>query len=204
MEKLVPRHAGLAVLLLLGCAPDLRDDFPFDGELPDGSYIVNEDAGEGATITHVDATHKESWVYFDLDTQQEVPASQAIGSTEWDLAFQRFKIISNGGVSGPGPVEVAALPDADFAGLTQAPKEGYLRDAPDGDDGNQDVDSAFLIGDGWYAYDLLAHKVLPRPIVYVVHTDRAYFKLQLLAYYDEAGTAARPTLKWSPLAPRAP
>jgi len=177
--------------LLLACAPDLRDEFPFDGDLPAGDYVTFEDLGGGVQQGRVNAGAPESWVFVDLDGQRQVPGAEAIGTVGWDLGFQRYRIISNGGVSGVGPVAVAILPGADFTAMTQAPADGYRVDAADGPDSNSDVDSAFLIGDGWYSYDLLNHGVQPRDIVYVVHTDQAYLAVRLLAYYDEAGTAAR-------------
>jgi len=33
--------------------------------------------------------------------------------------------------------------------------------------------------------------VNPRDVVYVVHGDRAFWAMQILGYYDEAGTSAR-------------
>jgi len=195
-----------ACALLAACAPDLRTDFPFDGAAPDDgqSHFTFEPQGNGVLQTVVDATHKEYWVYLDLDAQQEISGAEALGTKDWDIAFQRFKIISNSGVDGVGDVEVAVLPGQDFDALTTAPAQGYLRDAPDGPDSNADVDSAFLVDDGWYAYDLLKHKVAPYDNVYVVHTASAYYKLKILAYYDAAGTAGKITFLWAPVAAPSP
>ena len=41
-------------------------------------------------------------------------------------------------------------------------------------------------------------------LVYVVHTpEDSYFKVQILDYYDDAGTAGYLSLRWAPLAPPA-
>ncbi|HYV46616.1 MAG TPA: HmuY family protein [Myxococcaceae bacterium] len=183
----------LLLIAVLGsaCAPDLRTDYPFDGDLPAGDYVTFTDLGGGVQELRVNAGEPQSWVFVDLDDQRQVPGAEAIGAAGWDVAFQRFRIISNGGVSGVGPVEVAALPGQDFTALTAAPPTGYVQDAADGPDSNQDVDSAFLVDDGWYLYDLFNHGVNPRDIVYVVHGDRAFWAMQILGYYDEAGTSAR-------------
>ncbi|MDQ3263678.1 MAG: HmuY family protein [Myxococcota bacterium] len=187
--------------LLGACAPDLREDYPFDGDLPDGDYVTFQALEGGVEEGRVNAGQPESWVFVDLDGRRQVPGSEAIGTVGWDLGFQRFKIISNSGVSGVGPLEVAILPGADFSTLTQAPTGGYQVDAADGPDSNSEVDSAFLIDDGWYSYDLLNHGVQPRDLVYVVHTDQGYLALRLLAYYDEAGTAARIRFQQKALTP---
>ncbi len=206
MRSPQPRRSALLAsatcLLLSACAADLREDYPFDGAAPsDGeSRITFEPREDGATLSRVDATHKEFFVYLDLDAQREIPSAEAVGTTEWDLAFQRFKIISNSGVSGVGAVEVAVLPGMAFDQVIEAPGLGYQQDLPDGADDNADVDSAFLEGDGWYSYDLLAHKVTPRSNVYVVHTPSGFYKLQLLAYYDQAGTGGKVSFAWARLA----
>jgi hypothetical protein len=200
------RLSRLASLCLLAaCAPDLREDFPFDGEAAPGRHVTHEEQEGGVVRTQVDASQKEVSIYLDLDAREELSAAQALEGQAWDLAFQRFKVTSNGGVSGPGEAAVAALPGADFAALTRAPApDTFQRDAADGPDANGEVDSAFLLEDGWYRYDLLQHKLSPRPVVYVVRTTRGrFFKLELLGYYDAAGTAGVLTFRWAEVEPPA-
>jgi hypothetical protein len=201
MRRRTPLIAALAAAGI-ACAPDLRAEFPFDGDLPAGDYVTFTDLGGGQSWElRVNAGEPQSWVYVDLDEQRQIPGVDAVGSVGWDVGFQRFRIISNGGVSGVGPVEVAVLPGQDFGALTAAPASGYAQDAADGPDDNQDIDSVFLAGDGWYLYDIFNHGVNPRDNVYVVHTDHAFWALKVLAYYDETGTAARLRLEVKALAP---
>ncbi|MEN9797087.1 MAG: hypothetical protein RL653_783 [Pseudomonadota bacterium] len=194
-----------ALALLAGCAPDLREDFPFDGELPPGTYATFVPQADGSFNVNIEATEKESWVYVDMVGQEDVPASEAVGTSAWHLGFQRFKIITNSGVSGSSVVETAVLPGQPFDTLTQAPASGYVTDRADGPDGNQDVDSAFLEGDGWYEYDISVHKLMPRDVTYVLHLpdvySKQYFKLRLENYYARAGTAGTLLLRWAPLLP---
>jgi len=194
-------HLFVALLAVSACAPNLQEDFPFDGELPPGTYATFADAGDGSDTVNIEATAKEAWVYVDMAGKKDVPASESVGTTAWHLAFQRFKIMTNSGVSGPGSVEVAALPGQDFDALTQAPGGGYSQDRADGPDGNADLDSPFLEGDGWYLYDLSVHKVTPRDITWVVHLPEGYFKMRLLDYYARAGTAGTLKFRWAPLLP---
>lgn len=189
------RALPLVCLWLAACAPDLRDDFPFDGQLPDGTYIEFSDEGNGSTHLTVDATNKASWVYLDLDTLQELQGGAAIETNAWDLSFQRFKIAGNGGSSGPGTVAIAVLSGVDYDALTQAAADGYQQDGAD----------TVIGGDaegGWYRYDLGVHKLLVRDeLTYVVKSgEGAYFKLKMLGYYDEHGTAARLTLRVAKIA----
>lgn len=190
--------AALACLAACGCAPDLRDDFPFDGALPDGTYVAFEDEGAGSTRLTVDATNKTSFVYLDLDAMAELHGAEAIDSGAWDLGFQRYKIIANGGGGGPGPVEIAVITGAtegSYEALTQAPATGYQQD------GAEPVFNA--AEGGWYYYDLGVHRLLTRAeLLYVVHSSAgAYFKVQMLSYYDENGTSGRLKLRAGTLAP---
>ncbi|MBX5481404.1 MAG: HmuY family protein [Myxococcaceae bacterium] len=177
----------------VGCAPSLLDEFPFDGATPHGARITHEDLGGGVTRTIVDASAKEAWVYFDLDTGEELSVDEAFETNAWDLQFQRFKVYSNSGVHGSGGVGVAVIPDRSLEEVTSAPDESaFLEDA---DDPSSENDSPFLAGDGWYAYDLLKHKLTARNTVYVVRTtEGALHTLQFKGYYDAAGTAGVITL----------
>lgn len=187
-------RSALALLLLSACAPDLRDEYAFDGALPGTDHIKSVVQADGSTLSVVDATNKTSYVYFDLDTGKEVEGAVAVETQSWDLSFQRFKISSNGGGSGPGKVKIAALKAVKFADLTVAPKDGYEVDT---------AESLFTTFEGgWYNYDLNVHKLVVRDLLYVVLSgDGAYFKIQMLDYYDSNGTAAKPSFKWGKLSP---
>ncbi|MCP3139015.1 HmuY family protein [Pyxidicoccus xibeiensis] len=200
-----------ATLLLAGwlsaCGDDLEpepgpqepvDETPNepDSTRPEnGTHVRHVDNGDGSFTTTVDATSKTEWIGLDLDAGRQVSAAT---DAVWDLSFQRFGIRSRGGVNGTGGVEVAVLGDKTFAQVSQAPATGYTTDAADGADMGEDPDTVFQAGEGWYAYDPATHKLSPRARVYVVRTDsRAYFKVEMLAYYDDAGTPAMLKLRWA-------
>lgn len=202
-DKMSPRRPHTRLLLCAGvflcaCADDLAADAT-DTEI-EGARVVTEASAAGESITRVDASNAESWVYFSFESGAEVMPADPASAQDWDLAFQRFHIISNGGVSGSAGAAVAVLPDQPFADLTTPPADGYLDDQPDSDDDDEIVDSAFASGDGWYDYDGATNRLSPRPIVYVVKTGRdAHYKLELLDYYDAAGTSGHPSFAWAPL-----
>lgn len=152
-----------------------------------GNYLENADQGGGLTLSTLDATNKESFVYLNLDAAEVVGVGDA-----WDLSFQRFKISTNGGSSGLGKVSVAVIKDGDFEAMAKAPAEGYLQD------GNDTVFNG--VEGGWYSYDLGRHKLVTREdLFYVVQTDLGFFKLRMKSYYDEAGTPARLQFWWAKL-----
>lgn len=179
-------------LATTACADSIAPDRPDAGALdsdatgPTGPYRTSPNA-DGSFTTILDATSMTAWVHVDLDSDALVDAA-----APWDLRFQRFQISTNGGTSGDGGVEVARLDGVVFADVTSAPTSGWIADDAE--------DYAFEQGDGWYAYDGTTHLLTPRPIVWVVRsTSGSAFKLELLRYYDDAGTAGWFTFQWAPL-----
>lgn len=190
------RLAGALALTssLAACSEDLSlanvdAGMPGDdgGGMP--SRVTTIDNGDGTFTTSVDATSMDAWIGFDFQARKEATETDA----SWDLGFKRFEIKTNGGVTGAGGVEVAALPEADFAAINAAPAGGYAKDAADA--------LVFNAGDGWYAYDPATHVLTPRDTVYVVRSAEGdYFKLSFTGYYDDAGTSGHPAFRWAPVA----
>lgn len=191
------RAALLYVIVGAGCAEDLRPDGAGADET---QPIVTEPTGENAFVTRVDASDAEVWVYFSFVSGGEVIPLDPADSPDWDLGFQRFHIISNGGASGSGGARVAVLSGQTLDAVLTPPEDGYLADQPDGDDSDTVVDSAFADGDGWYDYDETTNRLSPRDNVYVVETARgAHYALSILGYYDDAGSSGHPSFAWSEL-----
>ena len=190
----------LALLLLtLGCAEKLSADD--DGSGPssssNGPNIETLEERDGIMTTLVDAKSTEEWVYLNLDTGMEVQPENPEEDLTWDLAFQRFKIKSNGGISGTGEVEIARLSGMDFAELMAAPADGYQVDAEDSEDLDSEPDYVFLGETPWFDYDITEHTLSPADFVYVIMSvEGTYFKFQMLDYYDEAGTSGYPLFQW--------
>jgi hypothetical protein len=100
--------------------------------------ITDESGSDGAFLHHVDATAggrapTESFVYarFGDDglTKVEVDDEAAFESTDWHIAFRRFVVRVNSGVSGPGSVTVArTAPGTDFESLDAVPADLMFRD----------------------------------------------------------------------------
>lgn len=182
---------------LSGCAADIRPEAEVDA-MPNGDSMIPSGPvstvrnPDGSYTTRLDATAEASWRNLDLETGMEA-------ETGWDLSGQRFHLKLNGGISGTDGVEVAPLATP-FAAVTAAPTTGWLTDADDGKDPNMDPDYAFEQGDGWYDYNPQTHVLTPRPLVWVVRTGADnVIKLEIEAYYDEAGSSAHWKLHWAPL-----
>lgn len=200
--------AFFALSLLSGCVPRIGGDAHdagrrdaeatrFDGGFPSSSGAFVHAISEDGIVTTVDATDTDAWQRLDLDTGLTAPADEG-----WDLAFSRFRVRTNGGVSGRGGVLVARLPGQRFETLTRAPEEGWTADLP----GEGTHENAFNGGpDGandWYDYDVAAHMLTPRDVTYVVASTAArFYKLRFLGYYDAAGTPAVVRFVWAEIDP---
>ncbi|MGE0786248.1 MAG: HmuY family protein [Sandaracinaceae bacterium] len=206
------RFAILLLTLATGCAQMLHPDDPdagsFDagpwtgGDIPPMSGRFTHSVTDGVVTTVVDATDEAAWQHLDLDTGYSVEVGEG-----WELAFSRFRIRVNGGVSGAGGVRVVALEGQDFASLTRAPEDGWTQPVPDGDgDEDTEPDNVFNNGEGdgtdWYEYDGETHTLTSRAVTYAIaSTEGAFFKLAIDAYYDSAGSPAFIRFRWAPIQP---
>lgn len=188
--------ALLSLALGAGCAEDLKLDEQ-DGPL---EPVDTESLDDGSFMTRVDASSSEEWIYFSFVSGRQIIPLDPANNSDWDLGFQRFHIISNGGASGSAGADVAVLLDQAFEAVTAPPADGYVADQPDGDDTDSVVDTVFETGDGWYDYDDTTNRLSPRQNVYVVRTARgAHYKLTILDYYDAAGSSGHPSFAWAEL-----
>lgn len=185
--------AVLCGLVLAACGDDLEPKY--DGQPPASDKVIHLGEMGGVTTTRIDASAEDGWVFLDLDVGGREVAADSKG---WDLAFQRFAVITNGGETGNGGVAVARLSGSAFDGLKTAPADGWMEDRADGDDRDEYADSPFLYPEAWYAYDQATHGLAPADFSYVVHTtEGAFFKIRFTGYYDDAGTAGFPTFQWA-------
>lgn len=195
-----------ASMMAGGCAPRLET--PNDGSdagpgQPTGP-IWSEDKGDDLTLTHVNATDDQRWIYFAPGAPEAVEPELPEMSSSWTLGFRRFHIKMNGGVSGTGGVELVVITDVPFADITQAPADGYIADMPDIAEDEDDLPQYPLsTGDTkWFDYNPATHVLTPNQTVYIVRSvEGDYFKMRVTGYYDDAGSPAHIRFEWAPVAP---
>ncbi|MBV1860780.1 MAG: HmuY family protein [Nannocystaceae bacterium] len=190
-----------ALLCPLACAGDLDNELGGDAVEPPaegrvGPHTTSDPRDGGGHLSTVDASDEVLWVYFDLETGTELEVFDPTEDLRWDLAFRRFHIATNSGVSGSAGSEVALLSQP-FDDVSELPDAGFVVDEADGDDENEDPDYAFR---DWYDYNFMTHVLTPQAQTYVVVTGSGNaFKVALERYYDEAGTSGFPTVAWAAL-----
>jgi hypothetical protein len=184
----------IALLGLAGCWPDVRGpryepwDSAAEAQEPN---VVHVPEGGGITRTTLDATDALSWVYLEADDDLAELDGPSPG---WDLAFSRQRIMLDGGVSGDGGVELVPVPAARLEDVSAAPTAGWITDQADDDDENSEPEYAF---DSWFDYNSSNHVLTPKDLVFVVRTSEgAPLAIEIVDYYDDAGSSGYFTLRW--------
>lgn len=142
----------------------------------------------GPALYTVDSRSKELWMYFDF-SQNSVIGVQNHKTEDWDIAFQRHAIRSNGGDTNPaGQAAIAALKDQTFDSVTEVPPNAeFVSDVLT----KKRLHAYNPEIHKWYNYNYTNNVLSPKPITYVVRTqDSKYAKIRVVSYYchdDKAG-----------------
>ncbi|MEZ4235378.1 MAG: HmuY family protein [Myxococcota bacterium] len=181
------------MLALSACLPDIRGKLyePFDtAGAKEAAKVAVEPDGAGVVKVVIDATSASNWIFLDLDLETLEVEPDTAG---WDIALSRQRIKLDGGVSGDAGVEVAVVEAARVEDVTTAPADGYVTDLPDDDDENTEPEYAF---DVWFDYNPENHVLTPKDLVFVVRsTDGLLYPVEVLSYYDDAGTSGFMSLR---------
>jgi len=138
----------------------------------------------GDTLT-IDATDGDSWRHVSLARGE---ALQAGDTTPWEIAVQRYRVITSpgGGIADLGRVSFDAA---------RAPAEG--RFAPT--TGVEHPENAAI--DHWYRYNLLTHLLEPNGHVFAIRSATGtLYKMETVSYYCPKLVAGCLTLRYAPLA----
>lgn len=141
----------------------------------------------GPVTYTVDASNPNRWVFFDFSRGSAVPAP---GPEEWDLAFQRFHIIANGGEGFAGRGGMLDLGPVPFDSVAVVPRAGYVVS-----EAGRDTTNAAMAD--WYSYSFTSHLMTPRPHTFAVRTaDGRHAKLQVVSYYCPGARAGCLTFRY--------
>ena len=136
---------AISVATTWGCTKSIGADY----ESASDGTVACDDSVDGVTSTLIDATSEEDWVYMNFELCETASVAEPQTDDSWDIGIRRFNPKVNGGISGPGEMEVATLMGADFDAVTGAPEDGYITDTEDDDD---DGIPEYALGD-WFDYD---------------------------------------------------
>lgn len=128
----------------------------------------------GPVVYTVDASSSGEWAFFDFSRGSAVEDPEP---ASWDLGFQRFYIVANGGDGFGGRGGLLDLGPVAFDSVTVVPERGYVASEADRDTTNAATEE-------WYDYSFSSHLLTPRPRTYAVRTaDGRFAKLEVLGYY---------------------
>ncbi len=144
-------------------------------------------APPGSDLIAVDASAATAWTYVSV-LNGVVTVTDPTTSAAWDLAFSRTLVATNGGTTGAGAGGARLAPaGASYAAITSATTLAHDVDvelAIPGPPGSGTFSGNPALG-GWYDYDLVAHVVSPKDVVFLVRTAAGgYAKLQITAWAD--------------------
>jgi hypothetical protein len=161
----------LTAALVLGCSSDPIDDGSTN---PNGTGGTSGAAAQPSDVLAVPVSATRV-TYVNLAAPAVITESDPKRSSDWDLGFIGYDILTNGGLSGPG------------GGSAFGPLSSSVFAFPD-----EPVDVPFLIPDraggaflGWYAYDGTTHTLYSRYHVYGVTSGGHRYKLQVVGYYGD-------------------
>ena len=186
----------LAAIVIIGCliiaavifvASSLRQSAPltwYPVSVPDPQEVGDQLVGP--SVVTVDG-RVDGFAYFDFSTGSVVESPDPLG---WDLAFQRFTILANGGPNFAGQGGILDLGISSLDSLTTVPTSGYVVNTA-----GSDVSNAATAR--WYEYSWTSHVLSPKPNVFAVRTaDRRYAVFQILSYYCPAAQAGCTTIRY--------
>ena len=158
------------------------------------SPIAPEPVGERAAgpVTYtVDATANDDWTYFDFSRGSAVEIF-APSSLEWDIAFQRHRMITNGGATNrlgqAGVLDMGPLP---LDSALTIPLEGFILDERPGD-----VSRNRALED-WYDYNWTSHVLRGAEVTFAIRTaDGKYAVLRFIGYYCPGGLPGCVTFRY--------
>lgn len=174
-----PRLLPLSVLAVLAVAAVVlvagslrRPEVPTFPPTPPEPREIG-DTLVGPVVYTVDASAPERWVFFDFSRGSVVPDPVA----GWDLAFNRFNVIVNGGSAFAGDGGVLDLGPGTADPVAELPAVGYRAT-------EAGRDSVHPVLEEWYAYSFTSHLLTPRDRSYGIRTaDGRYARLRFLSYY---------------------
>lgn len=189
---------ALAMMSLTACGDDDNGGSdPSDGVLQTKELTLSRKTSYG-----------NDWIYFSLSTGKEVTVSEDSHNSDltWDLAFNRYNIRTNSGLSGNGKGGAYDTGLTSFDGVTTVPSGATFTT-----DTEAEITGSFT-GDGITTVASTLNSVLAEAIafagpppsytpnnhVYIVKTaDGKYAKLQVLGFYNDEGQSGYVNFKFA-------
>lgn len=153
----------------------------------------------------INSTKSNRWTYFSFTENDTVPVTDPMTSSDWDLAFQRYRIKTNGGLSGNG--------QGCAANSFKKQQNGFdgLRVVPDTTTFFSDTSVQIAVQQGyatyilnpelysWFSMEFAAAgtQIVPTDNIYIVKTATGkYAKVWFKSYYSTTNVSGYITVQY--------
>lgn len=182
--------ASLAALSV--CSTGCPNDPTQSDELPPRT---DDNRAANARRAQLDVTGSD-WVYFSFENGPVTPQDPE-DSLEWDIAFQRYNVRTNGGTSGRGDSGSADLGDLSLADTDVARVGGWVEDTSVEDARTGEKQSMNPVLSGWFEYDFATHQLSSKGRLYAVKSATGETALITLDdYYNDVGLVGHLTIQY--------
>ncbi len=153
----------------------------------------------------VNSTGSTTWKYFSFSKNDTINVADPLTSTEWDLAFQRYRLRTNGGKSGSGMGSAAnsfKKGQAGFDALNEVSDtstfftDDTLRIAVQQGYATYTVNPELYT---WFTIELATQgtQIVPSDYIYIIKTgDGKYAKVWFKSYYSAANVSGHVTFQY--------
>lgn len=144
-------------------------------------------------VFEVKATGSTTWKYFSFALNDTISISDPLTSDEWDLAFQRYRIKTNGGLSGNGSGSAAnshKTGQTGFDALTLVSDTLTFKVDESVQIAVQQGYATYIINPliySWFTMEMAAQgtQIVPSDNIYIIKTgDGKYAKVWFKSYYN--------------------
>jgi hypothetical protein len=158
-----------------------------------------------AQTFEINSTGSTTWKYFSFTTNDTVTIADPAHSSAWDLAFQRYRIKTNGGLSGSGSGSAAnsyKTGQTGFDGLSVVPDTTTFTLDSTIDVAVQQGYATYIVNPvlyTWFSLEFAAQgtQIVPTDNVYIVKSSTGkYAKVWFKSYYSATNQSGYVTLQY--------
>jgi len=153
----------------------------------------------------INSSGSNTWKYFSFEKNDTITVTDPLNSTEWDLAFQRYRIKTNSGVSGKGQGSAAnsyRKGQTGFDGLILIPDTATFTIDKPVEIAVQQGYSTYNINPElytWFSIELATQgtQIVPSDYIYFVKTGTGkYAKVWFKSYYSATNVSGYVTIQY--------
>jgi len=178
---------------------------PFVFSLLTGCTKENSGTPIQSQTFEVNSTSSTAWKYFSFAKNDTIAISDPLTSSEWDLAFQRYRIKTNGGLSGSGMGSAAnsyLKGQTGFDDLKIIPDTATFTSDQSVNIAVQQGYAIYIINPeiySWFTIELAAQgtQIVPSDYIYFIKTGTGkYAKIWIRSYYSAASVSGHVTFQY--------